>query len=270
MLRQNRPSFLSVICTILFMAAMPAMTSAAEARDMRLEYRAQWGNVNLALSEARWQFSDTDYSLTSTTQSKGSLAFAFKFEGEVRLKGQIIDGQHQPLQLFSGSTGKRGVWTADTSWQTDGQLIGTERDPELDLEEVFPLDPETLDGTIDPYSAMLNALTALQETGSCAGSWALYDGRRRTDMHLHDMGETDVKSDRPWAYAGKAHICGVDTKPLGGHMRESRWRSEDEDPNRVKVYIAQFAPDLLIPVRIEIDGFLGDVIVRLNVRDSDF
>ena len=89
-------------------------------------------------------------------------------------------------------------------------------------------------------------------------------------MHLHDMGETIVKSDRPWAYAGKAHICGVDTKPLGGHMRESRWRSEDEDPNRVKVYIAQFAPDLLIPVRIEIDGFLGDVIVRLNVRDSDF
>lgn len=265
-----RPLFLPAIYAVLFGTMMLSITTTASAGDMRLEYRAQWGNVTLALSEANWQFSDTDYSLTSTTQSKGSLAFAFKFQGEVRLNGQIRDGQHQPLQLFSGSTGKRGVWTAETRWQADGQLIGTERDPELDLEEVFPLDEETLDGTIDPYSAMLNALTALKETGSCAGVWALYDGRRRTDMHLHDMGETTLKSDRPWAYAGKVHICGVDTKPLGGHMRESRWRSADEDPSRVKVYIAQFAPDLLIPVRIEIDGFLGDVIVRLNVRDSDF
>ena len=243
-------------------------TSFAIDRTLELEYRAQWGNATLAISEASWRFTDTSYSLSSFTKTKGSFGFAFPFTGTAELHGVISEGVYQPKNLINGSKGRRDIWTATTIWNAEGSVISTSRDPELDLDEVFPLESENLVDVIDPFSAMLRGLENLQRTNNCAGSWQTYDGRGHSELSLFDFGSKILDADRPWSYSGESQICGILAAPLGGHSRDTKWRKADADPEKIKVYSAELIPGLLIPVRIEIDGILGDVVVRLNIRDS--
>ena len=252
-----------------FMISLTPISSFATDRQLELEYQAAWGNITLATSEASWRFTDTSYTLSSLTQTKGAFSFAFPFKGTAILSGRFEDTYH-PVHLINGSEGRREIWTATTIWNADGTVKKTSRDPELDLEEVFPFTTDQFIDVIDPFSAMLRGLQNLYDTGNCDGSWEIYDGRRHSDMSLVDFGTTKLKADRPWSYSGETHICGVLAQPLGGHTRDSDWRKADADPEKIKVYSARLADGLLVPVRIEIDGILGDVVVRLNIRDSDY
>lgn len=254
---------------VALMLSCLASASFAADHELDLEYQAAWGNTTLAISEAHWRFTDTGYSLSSTTQTKGAFSFVFPFTGTVRLNGTFNDTYH-PMMIVNGSEGRRDIWTATTIWNEEGTIQNTSRDPELDLEEVFPLASETFVDVVDPFSAMLRGLQNLQNTQNCNGSWETYDGRRHSELSLHDFGTTKLEADRPWSYSGETYVCGILAKPLGGHSRDTKWRKADADPEKIKIYIAKLHTDLLIPVRIEIDGILGDVIIRLNVRDSEF
>jgi hypothetical protein len=58
--------------------------------------------------------------------------------------------------------------------------------------------------------------------------------------------------------------------PLGGHRRKSRFTSKTPDPNKTRAYIARLANGLLVPVRIEVDLFFGQIVTRLDMKRSVF
>ena len=134
--------------------------------------------------------------------------------------------------------------------------------PSLTRKKVFPLADEHIDGAIDPFSAMLNALNDIARTGSCNGSERVYDGLRTSELTLHDLGTTVLEKDRPFAYEGKALVCGFVGRPTSGHQRKSRWR-KDAEAGRYPVFVSEVQPDLFIPVRIRASSVLGTVTARL-------
>jgi len=241
----------------------------ANTSEFELEYRVQWGNSFLGRSIANWTIDSQSYQLKGTAASEGALSFFYDFEGKNELSGRIIDGQYQPTRFSSDSTYNDDGYVTEVKWQ-DGQsrpLFSVTPEPELD--EVHPLDPDSLDNVLDPFSAMLTALASFEMTGSCKGEYRIFDGRRRSDVTLVDLGTTTLEGDRTWSYKGKATICGSASKMLGGHeIKDDKDEDEEPDFEKVKIYVAEVSPGMTMPVRIEIDNFLGDVIVRLNIRDS--
>lgn len=258
---------------LIFVLLLSIWRQPAQATEqLYLDYLIEWARFDLGHTTASWVFKDKQYQMFSDANTEGTGAFFYDYYGESELSGALNEaGAFIPLSLRTYSKTKKEERDAVTNWAA--RLPETTRNPELDLEEVFPLDPASLPNTIDPFSAMLNALQKVSQTGSCAGTYQIYDGRRRSDIELFDLGKADLIADRPTGYTGPSLVCGLVGKPIGGQRRDSEWDESDLDPSRIKFYLAQLGENItmrpaFVPVRIEMDGFLGNVIVRLDMQAS--
>ena len=159
---------------------------------------------------------------------------------------------------------------AETTWSHEGRIATTKADPAPDLEEVHPIDAAMLRGVTDPFSAMMAMLNRLDAGKSCSGVFQIYDGRRRAELNFSDLGVVELAPDRAFAFDGETKLCGMVSLPLGGHRRKSRFSSRTPDPSKTKAYIARLATGLLVPVRIEVDLFFGQIVTRLDMKRSVF
>ncbi len=238
-------------------STQPAGTS------LQLAYEVEWGNVDVATATADWVFSEDSFELVATSQTVGLTGSVTAYRGQTELTGRIEKGRYVPHRLSISGVSKNRTREAFTTWAPRTGNIATQREPKLDLKKVFPLADEHIDGAIDPFSAMLNALNDIARTGSCNGSERVYDGLRTSELTLHDLGTTVLEKDRPFAYEGKALVCGFVGKPTGGHQRKSRWRKKTPKPEDIQVFVSEVRPALFIPVRIQASSVLGTVTARL-------
>ena len=248
---------LSVLVHAGPLSAQPAGMS------LQLSYEVEWGGVDVATATAHWVFGEDSFELVARSETVGVTGSLRSYRGLTELTGRIEDGRYVPHRLSISGVSKDRTREAYTTWAPRTGTIATQRDPKPDLKKVFPLEDEHIDGAIDPFSAMLNALDHIARTGSCAGTARVYDGLRTSELTLHDLGTAVLEKDRPFAYRGRALVCGFVGRPTGGHQRRSRWRQKAPKPEDVQVFIAEVQPGLFIPVRIQADAFLGTVTARL-------
>ena len=269
--------FLTRVFQLPVVAAIACLVCGTQAHaapadvSLTLTYEVEWGDVDVATATADWVFTADSFTLTATSRTVGVTDAFRKYRGRTALSGRIEAGRYLPERLVISGVSRRRTRDASTRWDAGAGAgagaIVTNRQPALDLEKVFPLTEAAMAGAIDPFSAMLNALAGLRDTGSCDGAARIYDGLRTADMSLHDLGRTRLTRDRPFAYEGEARLCGFVSEPTGGHRRDSRWHRKERKPEDIKVFVAEIRPDLLIPVRIEASTFLGTITARLVVPD---
>lgn len=242
-----------------------SVVAQAPTSTLRLTYEVEWGDVDVASATADWTFGEDSFELVATSRTVGLTDAFRKYRGRTELTGRIEKGQYQPVRLSISGVSKRRSRAAVTSWTPHTGAIETSRDPELDPEKVFPLKDEHIKGAIDPFSAMLNMLDSVAQTGSCRGSERIYDGLRTSSFTVHDLGTRILEKDRPFAYEGATLVCGFVGTPTGGHERKSRWRKKQPKPEDVLIFVAEVRPGLFLPVRLQARSFLGTVTARLVV-----
>ena len=251
-----------VVATTLLVWPLAAFAQS-KTMSVHLSYKVSLGHVDVATTSADWVFGEDTFELSATSRTVGLTDMLRKYRGQIDLSGRIENGLYLPQNLSIGGVSKRRTRQALTTWAPDTDSVVTKRDPELDLEKVFPLSDKHIDGAIDPFSAMLNALNNVAQDGSCAGSERVYDGLRTSEFELHNLGTQILEKDRPFAFAGKTSVCGFVSKATGGHQRKSRWRKQQPAPEDVLIFVAEVRPDLFLPVRMEAKSFIGTVTVRL-------
>ena len=231
--------------------------------SLQLAYQIEWGDVDVATATADWVFGEDGFELIATSRTVGLTDLLRQYRGLTELTGGIEEGRYAPHRLSISGVSGNSTREAFTTWAPRTGAIATRREPKLDMKKVFPLAEEHIDGAIDPFSAMLNALDRIARTGSCSGSERVYDGLRTSELTLHDLGAAVLEKDRPFAYEGKALVCGFVGRPTGGHWRRSWWRDRQPKPEDVRVFVSEVRPGLFIPVRIQARSFLGTVTARL-------
>jgi hypothetical protein len=142
--------------------------------------------------------------------------------------------------------------------------------PELDLGEVYPLTAQMRVNVLDPYSAVLRLIRHIETTGDCTKSYEIFDGRRRNRLHFETLGTTNLTETRPGEFAGEALICSLEFEPIGGHQIESKWRSDGKDDNddRIKMFFGRPLQGQIVPVRVEVDSWIGAIVGRLDLRKT--
>lgn len=252
---------LAVALTVFLWPA--AATAKPADMSLQLTYQIEWGEVDVATATADWVFAEESFELVATSQTVGLTGSLRQYRGLTELTGRIEDGRYVPHRLSISGISSDRTREAYTTWAPRTGNIATQREPKLDLKKVFPLADEHIDGAVDPFSAMLNALDHIARTGSCDGSARVYDGLRTSVITLHDLGTEMVEKDRPFAFAGEALVCGFVGTPTGGHQRKSRWRNKTPKPEDIRLFVAEVRPGLFIPVMMEAKSFLGAVTARL-------
>ena len=256
---------------IFVTASLSSASSASERLDYDLVYHVQWGDSHLGKALAKWQMDDSTYRFEGSVKTEGTLAIFYEFEGMNSLEGERQGNQFRPSQFQSESTYDDETYIVDMSWPKGIKTPIFTVEPEPEQDEIHPLRKASLRNVVDPYTAMLMALSDLEASGQCNGKYRVFDGRRRSELHLKDFGTTTLSADEEGAYSGEAHICGSASKLIGGHKLDSDYDPEEElDFEKVKIFIGRVNGDRLIPVRIEMTGFLGSIIARLHIQSSTF
>lgn len=182
------------------------------------------------------------------------------------------DGRVMPVRYVTDSDGAWSKRLTRMSWGADGLPVAEVFPPndEDDREEV----PDLLKrDTLDPTMAMVSRVLRGGATPPCSGSDAIYDGRRRYNMHFSAIGPEMLKAHNRSAFSGLAFKCMIRLEPVAGYSRKymAEWSEKDEQPT----YIWLTQPpgfDAWLPVQMEGSSRLATASTwitgaKLNGRD---
>ena len=257
----------------LFLAVLLSLCASAAAasyQSTRLVYTVSWGNILLAKSQLDYQFDGDDVRISASVDSDGFIAFFSSFQSRAKADLVLKDAGWTPETLFMERISGRKMVQSLVAWDDDSNVSTESRMPELDLGEVYPLTAQMRVNVLDPYSAVLRLIHHIETTGDCTESYEIFDGRRRNRLHFETLGTTNLTETRPGEFAGEALICSLKFEPIGGHQIESKWRSDGKDDNddRIKMFFGRPLQGQIVPVRVEVDSWIGAIVGRLDLRKT--
>lgn len=139
--------------------------------------------------------------------------------------------------------------------------------PPQSPEKTALVPPDRRRDSIDPLTAGAAIVLTAGRAGGCAGTYPVYDGRRRYDLILAPRGTETLEPSRYRLYAGAATVCGVTLRPVAGFQRDldpKKYFAQGED-RHATVWFAPAGPGgRAIPVMAEVPTFLGTVIVQTS------
>ena len=254
----------------LFLAvlfSLCASAAAASYQSTKLVYTVSWGNILLAKSQLDYQFGKNDARISASVDSDGFIAFFSGFQSRAKADLVLKGVGWTPKTLFMERISGRKKVQSRVAWDDDSNVSTESRMPELDLGEVYPLTAQMRVNVLDPYSAVLRLIRHIETTSECNETYEIYDGRRRTRLHFKSLGTNDLTETRPGEFVGEALVCSLEFEPIGGHQIDSKWRSDDKDDNdRIKMFFGRPLQGQIVPVRVEVDSWIGTIIGRLDLR----
>lgn len=148
------------------------------------------------------------------------------------------DGHVMPVRYITDSDGAWSKRVTRMSWGADGLPVAEVFPPndEDDREDVPDLlKRDTLDPTMAMVSRVLRGGPNAASVPPCTGSDAIYDGRRRYNMHYTPIGPEVLKAHNRSAFSGVAFKCMVKLEPVAGYSRKymAEWSEKDEQPTYI-------------------------------------
>ena len=234
--------------------------------QLELEFEAYFGGLHVASARTLINISEQDYTVEGRVRARGLLDFLSSWKGYAVSEGVIdpITGVsptvHRNEGYFRGD--KRSI---DLTFNQDGtvSVVKTDTEDEEDEDPKTPIPPDSLDGTVDPFSAIVSLAVLLNEGAQCEGSIPIYDGRRRYDLNL-TAGETkEFEGSRYSIFSGTAEACVVEIDRIGG-FRVERSKYSETARNRTVWVAAPLDGIAPIPVRLDIETDFGNLLAHLT------
>lgn len=148
------------------------------------------------------------------------------------------DGRLLPVRYMTDSDGTWSKRAIRMSWGADGLPVAEVFPPndEDDREEVPDLlKRNTMDPTMALVSRVLRGGADRASMPPCEGSDAIYDGRRRYNLHFTPIGPEVLQTHNRSAYSGPAFKCMMRVEPVAGYSRKylAEWSEKDEQPTYI-------------------------------------
>jgi hypothetical protein len=234
---------------------------AGASPPMRLQYDVRYGPLRLVALRTTVLLDGERYRASSEMETVGIVASVFPWRSEAvsegsRLQSSLVPQRHRSEGIYRG---ERRLVELDYG---DGGMVQSrvEPPPEKDWREGVPL--ELQQTTIDPLTAGLAVMAS-----DCRGRLPVFDGRRRYDLELTDLGQAEVESSSYHLYSGGARRCRAEVKALGGFWRDDPRHSEK--PTTLDYWIAAPRGDLPpLPVYLELSGQRGTLSIHLTAVDG--
>jgi hypothetical protein len=256
---------LSARARLLALAAMLLLLATPLRADplagpIELQYDVYGGGLRLLSVGLTLEQGAGRYRLTGSFRTRGLADLFLGMTTRVETEGVIVDGVPRPTRLVSNGTVRGRARHLSIEFHAQQEPL-TEIDPP-DPEKRTPIPPGQLLGAVDTLTGLLQLSRGLAAGGDCARRVPVFDGRRRFDLVLSDLGTGEMKRSGYSFYEGTARVCRVRQERIGGfvlHDTDTKNRAEEG-----KAWIASVLPDTLpVPVRIEFDSGWGRSILHL-------
>jgi hypothetical protein len=235
----------------LALSASPAAT-AAQANQAEFVLTVHLGGVTLGTIGFKSQFQNEGYSAVTKLKTGGVLNSFYAASIEASSTGFVKGGQIAPASYNSMYTGEKSTQRVQLAYAATG--ISLDSEPAYDVKR-FPVTDDQKKNTVDPISAMVQAVSGvtLSEGNPCGDTLRIFDGKRRFDVELTLVEETELSSTNG-GYSGKATLCDAKYVQVAGFKQELTRK----EPPPVQIWLAKFpaAPGgplktLAVPVKIQ-------------------
>ena len=240
------------LALLALLGAAPA--SATETR-LVLDYDLTYGPFRLVALRATVDLDDRRYRAATDMHTVGLAGILFPWESHAHSAGVQAAGGPRPERFSSEGVFRGQPRHVEIDYGADGIVKAhVEPPPEEDWRDQVP--QELVGGTIDPLSASLSVMSR-----DCSGTVPVFDGRRRYDLTLTDMGADSVEGSGQ-AFSGPARRCRAQVRALAGFWKTEPQQSEA--PTTLDFWVAQpTAGSPPVPVYLELSGNRGTLRIHL-------
>jgi len=259
------------ILSIGIIAAIPLLggsASAAESAATRitdLGYDVYVGGLHVFAFEVEMRLAPDRYRVTAAGETQGMVGWVASWNLNLAAEGFERDGRILPQRYVAQSEWQSRARKTELGFQPDGSYTLTQTpppEPDPDIEGGLPaMLPQD---TMDPLSFALIASRALEKSGRCDQTVPVFDGQRRSDAIVRQVGPEVLPPNDYSIYQGPATRCSLSIKRISGFRKSLRSRGEDVGAPPT-LWMASLRPDLPpIPVRYEGEIKLGKIVVHLT------
>ena len=234
---------------------LPALGAAAAEPGKVFDYQMRYGPLPIMSMRVTVDVGADGYQASSDGRTVGLVGVLFPWSAASSSSGVRADGVMRPLRYQSAGEYRGQRRSAELEYDAGGG-VRARTDPPPEDDDRDPVPPEMQQSTVDPLTAGINAVLS-----GCRGTVGVFDGRRRYDLQLSDLGESDTPASRHGLYSGRARHCRAAIQQRAGF-----WRSQprDERPSQIDCWIASPRPGMLpIPVYLELTAPRGTMSVYL-------
>jgi hypothetical protein len=243
----------------------PPTPSAAETNGpqrFELDYDVRWGPLSIMTlrTSARVEPDAGNYRSEILLFTGGVVSWLFPWRARSETLGTLAGDALRPRRHRSVGSYRGEDHVVEIDYGADG-AVEIFSDPPFDGEETVGEDLRR--STIDALTATLIAVRAPALGERCAGILPVFDGRRRYDLFLHDLGEESLEPSGRRMYDGRARHCRAVVRSLGGAWRDDM--PYGERLASVDYWVAKVDDDLpAVPVEIALTGKQGTLSVYLT------
>lgn len=239
----------------LFAASLPA---SAQPNQAEFVLNVHLGGVTLGTIGFKSQFQKEGYSAITKLKTGGVLNSFYAAAIEASSTGLVNGGRVAPTSYKSMYTGEKSTQRVQLAYAASG--ISLDSEPVYDLKR-FPVSDAQKKDTLDPISGMVQAVSGvtLSDAAPCGDTIRIFDGKRRFDIELTFVEETELNSSSG-GYSGKATLCDAKYVQVAGFKQELT----KKEPPPVQIWLAKFpaAPGgavktLAVPVKIQAETPYG-------------
>ncbi|MBT7287760.1 MAG: DUF3108 domain-containing protein [Rhodospirillaceae bacterium] len=274
-----KPNFPTLKCLLLLGFSVQALAgdmisgAAAQTRDhgVALSYDIFLGGFLSGTVDLSAKITDGHYHITTISSTHGVLDYLI----ELRRRNEVM-GRFVAEKAYPTTYNTTGQWAGkDRSVQIEygtqgdsGNIVRFVARPGAVEDEREAVPSNLLPGTMDPISAMYEALLRNEATGSCDGIAKVFDGRRRYNFRFQSIGNVDAgtlkdKAQLFSAPPGLVQICRIRQNILAGASKR-KWLPRFVRPEWTDIWLAKIRADLpALPLRLEADAGMGAMVARL-------
>jgi len=249
---------------VLLACATPILAAEDDAGVQRfeLDYDVRWGvlSVMTLRTSARIEPKAATYRSEILLFTRGLVSWMFPWRARSETMGSIEDDVLHPRRHRSVGSYRGADQVVEIDYGADG-AIDVIAEPPLTGDQ--PVAAELQRSTLDALTATLVAVRAPALGEPCAGVLPVFDGRRRYDLFLHDLGDTELEPSDRRMYDGRARHCRAVVRSLGGAWRDGM--PYGERLGSIDFWVAKVDADIPpVPVEMALKGKRGALRVYLT------
>jgi len=253
---------------VLAVAALLACAAPAIAADddgvqrFELDYDVRFGvlSVMTLRTSAVIEPKAATYRSEILLFTRGLVSWMFPWRARSETMGSIEDDVLHPRRHRSVGSYRSSNQVVEIDYGADG-AVDVIADPPLD--DDAPVSADLQRSTLDALTATLVAVRAPALGERCAGILPVFDGRRRYDLFLHDLGDVALEPNGTRMYDGTARHCRAVVRSLGGAWRDDM--PYGERLGSIDYWVAKVADDIPpVPVEMALKGKRGTLRVYLT------
>jgi hypothetical protein len=247
-------------------ATSPA-TETAPAQIADLKYDVYVGGLHIYSLDVEMVLQSGRYRLSARGGTQGMVGMVYTWDTDLAADGLDADGRVEALRYLSKTRWQSRRRTVELGFGADGRYALRQDPPPAPDSDIEGGLPQALPaGIVDPLSFAISAARLLARTGRCAQTVPVFDGQRRFNVIVTDLGVATLQPSRYSIYQGPAMRCGLGIERISGFRKSLRAKREQEERSTPPtIWVAQVRPGLPpIPVRYDGEIALGKIVVHLT------